>query len=96
MKPCKKRSHDREEKSNVPLWLEELQNSKHSGEDVVDFLICHKDWFSSVFTTFAASFCQTEDLHWPNWIANSVALSVDVFCGDYCYENYTEIIKVHA
>ena len=36
-------SHDREEKSNVPLWLEELRNSRHSGEDVVDFLICHKD-----------------------------------------------------
>ena len=67
--------------------LEELQNSKHSEEDVVDSLICHKDQFSSVFTTFAASFCLTEDLHWPKWIANSVAVSVDVFCVD-CYENY--------
>ena len=59
------KSHDRwsQEKSKVSLWLEELQNSKQSGEDAVDSLICHKDWFRSVFTTSASSFCLTEDLY---------------------------------
>ena len=84
VQPCKK-SHMIGD-HNVSLWLEELSNSKH-GKDVVDSLICHKDQFRSVFTTFAASFCLTEDLHWPKWIANSVAVSVDVFCSGW-YENY--------
>ena len=44
--------------------------SKHSGKNVLDSLISQKDHFSSVFTTFAASFFLAEDLHRPKWIAN--------------------------
>ena len=63
--------HDRwsQEKSNLSLWLEKLQNSEQSGKDVVDSLIRHKNYFSSVFTTFASSFCLIEDLHWQKWTA---------------------------
>ena len=43
------------------MFLVKLQNSKHSGKNVVDSLISQKEFFSSVFTTFASSFCLTED-----------------------------------
>ena len=50
-----------QENSNVSVCSVKLQNSKHSGKNVVDSLIGQKEFFSSVFTTFASSFCLTED-----------------------------------
>ena len=40
-----------------------VNQSKHSEKNVVDSLISQKDHFSSVLSTFAASFCLAEDLH---------------------------------
>ena len=39
------KSHDQviTEISNVLLWLDKLQNSKHDEKDVLDSLSCHKD-----------------------------------------------------
>ena len=50
-----------QENSNVSVCSVKLHNSKHSGKNVVDSLISQKEFFSSVFTTFASSLCLTED-----------------------------------